>query len=53
MAREAHVAGQAVLREALALVEPELALARGRDQIDHVVLGDVAQQVVGFDEVIA
>ena len=53
VAGEANVAFAAVARERVALVQAELPLLLGGDQIDEVPVGDVAQQVAGLDEVIA
>ena len=53
VAREADVTFAAVARERVALVQTELPLLLGGDQIDEVAFGDVAQQVARLDEVIA
>ena len=53
VAGEADVAFAAVARERVALVQPELLLLLGGDQIDEVPVGDVAEQVARLDEVIA
>ncbi len=53
VARETHVALEAVLRQRVAFVEPELALLLGRDELEHRVLLDVAQLVARLHEVVA
>ena len=53
VAGEADVAFAAVARERVALVPAEPLLLLGGHQVDEVMLGDVAEQVAGLDEVIA
>jgi hypothetical protein len=43
VAGEAHIALAAVAREAVALVEAELSLLLGSDQVDQAALGDVSE----------
>jgi len=50
---KAYVTVQAELGESGQLVQAELPLLRRRDELDHRRLEDVAQAVVGLDEVIA
>ena len=49
---EAHLALAAVAWQGVALVQPELPLLVGRDQLDHMLLLDIAQQVFRFDKVV-
>jgi hypothetical protein len=49
VAGEAHVALAAVARERVALVEPELPLLLGGDQLEHVVLLDVAEPLARLE----
>src|SRR5512132_634894 len=51
--REANVAFAAEPRKRVALVEPELLLLRRGDQLDHVLVLDVAELERRLDEVIA
>ena len=53
VAGETHVAIQAVLGQAIQLVLAKLQLLGRGDHLDHVLLLDVAQKVVGFDEMVA
>ena len=53
MTGKAHVTVQAVLRQSLPLVEPELPLLRRVDELEHVRHPDVAEPVLGLDEVVA
>ena len=52
VAGEADVALEAVPRQGVALVEPELPLLRGRDELEHVGERDVPELVVGLHEVV-
>src|SRR4029079_1667016 len=51
--REAHVALEAIGRQAVALVEAELALPLGGDELERGGGAYVAELVAGLDEVVA
>ena len=53
VAGEANVAVEAVLRQLVALVEPELHLLLRRDELEHVLFLDVAEAEPRLDEMIA
>ena len=53
VAREPHVALAAVPRKGVELVLPERPLLRRLHQLDHRLGVDVAEQVIGLDEVVA
>src|SRR5438876_691980 len=53
VAGEADVALAAVPRQGVALVEPELPLPLGGDELEHVRLPDVPELVAGLDEMVA
>jgi len=52
MASKTHIAVQAVLRQVFAFIQPEPGLVLGADHLQHVLLPDVAQQVIRLDEVV-
>ena len=53
MAGKADVAFPAIARQRIQLVLPKLKLFIRADEIDHVVLLDVAEQVLGLDKMVA
>ena len=53
VAGEPHLTVAAVLGQRVALAAPELQLAFGVDEVPERRVGDVAEVVVGFDEVVA
>ncbi len=53
VAREADVALEAVARQRVALVQPELALLIRGDELEHGQLADVAEPEPRLDEVVA
>ena len=52
MASEAHIAVETGLRQSIELILAKLQLLGRSDQLDHVVLLDVAKQVFGFNKMV-
>ena len=50
---EAHIAIQAVLRQRIQLVLAKFDLLWRSHQLDHVLVLDIAQKIVGFDKMVA
>src|SRR6266550_4201538 len=53
VAREQERARAAVPRQRVPLIRPERTLLRRRNELEHALLVDVAEQVVGLDEMVA
>ena len=53
MTDKAYLAFQAAARQGIELVSPKGLLLIGADQLHHVSFADIAQQVLGLDEVVA